>query len=246
MADVAKAGTATTVDISPFSTDSSAAQRLAAGQALVQSLHRYGFVKVTGHGFVKEDIDEALAWIKKMFDLPVSDKMKAPHPPGRFPHRGYSGVGQEKVYSQDELATHDANGDVSQSLRKILDFKVRPPFYTMNCCYNRFYTENLTSLQESYEIGSEEDSVQKNIWLPDEVLPNFRSYMDGLYRKLAGLSEVVLDAIGVGLGLEGDAYSALMQLKQDYQLRLLHYPAISKQKLQDELLTRLPPHKDWW
>ncbi|EMR70866.1 putative thymine dioxygenase protein [Eutypa lata UCREL1] len=199
-------------------------ERLKAGRALVEALHSFGFVKVVGHGLSTQEIGEALGWTKKLFDLPYEDKMRAPHPPGPMPHRGYSGIGKEKVYSKDDLEANSAEGDVGKVLRKISDFK-----------------------QESYEIGSEDDPVQQNIWLPNDVLPNFRSYMTGLYERLSGVSKVLLDAIGVGLGLEGDEYTALMDLISDShcQLRLLHYPPVEKKKLQNELLARLPAHTDW-
>lgn len=93
-----------TVDISPLLTEASDSladlELLRAGQALVRALHTLGFVKVTGHGIEKHEIETALAWSKKLFDLPYEDKMKAPHPPGNMPHRGYSGIGREKVIPQ--------------------------------------------------------------------------------------------------------------------------------------------------
>jgi isopenicillin N synthase-like dioxygenase len=70
--------------------------------------------------------------------------------------------------------------------------------------------------------------------------------MAALYEKLAALSKVVLDAIGVGLRLKGEEHAALLGLKQDYQLRLLHYPAINREKIQNEMIARLPEHNDWW
>lgn len=116
-----------TVNISAFTTESATyAQRTDAAKALVEALHSFGFTKVIGHGLSKEEIDEALDWAKRLFDLPYEDKMKAPHPEARMPHRGYSGVGQEKVYSQDEIAKHGGNDgeNAGESLRKITDFKV--------------------------------------------------------------------------------------------------------------------------
>jgi isopenicillin N synthase-like dioxygenase len=126
MAHAAQAPSVTTVDVSPFVDPSAGdSQRLVAGRALVEALHRYGFVKVTGHGITTAEVREALGWIKKLFDLPYDEKMKAPHPPGPFPHRGYSGIGREKVYSQAEILAHADSEDVGKSLRKITDFKVR-------------------------------------------------------------------------------------------------------------------------
>lgn len=238
-----------TVDLSPFFTETSRtlpdSERLKAGRALVEALHSFGFVKVVGHGLSTQEIGEALGWTKKLFDLPYEDKMRAPHPPGPMPHRGYSGIGKEKVYSKDDLEANSAEGDVGKVLRKISDFKVGR--LTPSTKSPLFYPQVLTKWQESYEIGSEDDPVQQNIWLPNDVLPNFRSYMTGLYGRLSGVSKVLLDAIGVGLGLEGDEYTTLMGLISDShcQLRLLHYPPIEKKKLQNELLARLPAHTDW-
>ena len=103
--------------------------------------------------------------------------------------------------------------------------------------------------QESYEIGSENDPVQQNIWLPEDVLPGFRNYETLLYRRLAGISKTLLGIISAGLGLGdgGNAALALGELMSDRhcQLRLLHYPAVSKLQLQKQLLARLPPHRDW-
>ena len=158
-----------------------------------------------------------------------------------MPHRGYSGFGKEKVYSQDDVARHDGDGDVGKQLRKISDYKV---------CLSgpRSISRRRSKIgQESYEIGSEYDDQQQNIWLPEDTLPEFRAYMNALYDKLADVGKVVLEAFAVGLGLNADERTALMDLDSERhsQLRLLHYPALSKEKLQSELLARLPAHTDW-
>jgi hypothetical protein len=59
-----------------------------------------------------------------LFALSVANKMKAPHPPGSIPHRGYSDISLEKVYNPKEVAENTANSDVGSELRKISDFKV--------------------------------------------------------------------------------------------------------------------------
>jgi isopenicillin N synthase-like dioxygenase len=243
------ARTIATVDLSPFTEkfrhSFQDSERLKAGRALVEACHSLGFVKITGHGVTKQEIDEAFAWTKRLFDLPYAEKMKAPHPAGNMPHRGYSGLGQEKVYSKADMENHAANGNIGKEIRKISDFKVinlqKQPHKEAS------YIWVLTRSQESYEIGSEYDDQQQNIWLPDDVLPQFRSYMTSLYERLAGVGTAVLGAIGVGLGLDAEAHAALMQLlsERHSQLRLLHYPAISKEKLQNELFARLPSHTDW-
>lgn len=71
--------------------------------------------------------------------------------------------------------------------------------------------------------------------------------MTCLYERLAGVGNVILSAIGVGLGLDGGELAALMKLDSERhsQLRLLHYPAISKEKVSNEVFARLPAHTDW-
>lgn len=87
-----------------------------AAKALVQALHGFGFTKIVGHGLSLEEINEALAWAKKLFKLPYEEKLKAPHPPESMPHRGYSAIGKEKVY--------DFGNEDGREQRKISDFKV--------------------------------------------------------------------------------------------------------------------------
>lgn len=109
-----------TIDISPFTSPTATDDgRLGASQALVRALHRQGYVKIKGHGFAKQEIDEAISWNEKLFGLSTEEKMKAPHPPSNKHHRGYSGISQEKVYTQADL---DREG--SEALRTISDYKV--------------------------------------------------------------------------------------------------------------------------
>ena len=194
-----------TIDFAPFTSPSfhSPASRLLASTALVTALHRYGFTKITNHGLSPSEVSSAFTWNQRLFSLPHASKMQAPHPPGPFPHRGYSG--------------------------RIPDGE----------------------LKESYETGSEEDDQQENIWLPEETLPGFRAYANGLYERMAGVAEVVLTAIAVGLGLDEGEKKALMELasRRHSQLRFMHYPAVEGGRVQseegEEERRRLAAHNDW-
>ncbi|KAK0655737.1 hypothetical protein B0T16DRAFT_499786, partial [Cercophora newfieldiana] len=187
------------------------AHRLKTARDLVATLRRFGFVNITGHGLTKDETADMFSWSRKLFDLPVEEKMKAPHPDGPMPHRGYSGIGKEKVYARGEKG------------------------------------EGAREMKESYEIGSQHDDQQQNIWLPNDVLPGFQPYMSSLYERLAAIGDIILDAIGVGLSLDSEEHAALMQMasKQHSQLRLLHYPAISREEMQRGGILRLTPHTDW-
>ena len=56
-----------------------------------------GFVYLKNHGVPSDMVNECFTWSKRFFDLPLSTKMLAPHPPGGSHHRGYSAPGVEKV-----------------------------------------------------------------------------------------------------------------------------------------------------
>ncbi|KUL90404.1 hypothetical protein ZTR_01981 [Talaromyces verruculosus] len=101
---------------------------------------------------------------------------------------------------------------------------------------------------ESYEIGSDENLIQYNIWLPDDVYPEFRSFTTHLFWELNKTTNAILDALIMSLKLtekEAEAVRAL-HTGHDNQLRLLHYPSISSEMLANEKdIGRLGVHTDW-
>ncbi|KAK5663403.1 hypothetical protein OQA88_3832 [Cercophora sp. LCS_1] len=211
-----------TISLSPFTTPTSSPdERLQSARSLVTALHTHGFAYITGHGLTQAETAEAFHWAKRLFDLPLSEKMKAPHPEAAMPHRGYSGIGKEKVYSRAEV--DGQGGDVEGELRRVVDFK------------------------ENYEVGSEHDDQQANIWLPESVLPGFRTYMAGLYARLCAVGQTVLDAIGEGLDLSPEELAEFRGLNSPHhsQLRMLHYPGFGRNKPESESFTRCPAHCDW-
>ena len=52
----------------------------------------------------------------------MEDKMKAPHPEGWTPHRGYSAAGREKAYTKEDMEAADE--EHRRTMRKIVDWKV--------------------------------------------------------------------------------------------------------------------------
>lgn len=112
------------VDVAPiFDSQSNSQQRQEAASALTDACHRYGFVAITGHNVSPKHLRKAFDTLKTLFALPREDKMKAPHPAGAVPHRGYSAPGREKV-SMKERAK-----DSTTEVRKIADFKVSAPIF---------------------------------------------------------------------------------------------------------------------
>jgi len=79
---------------------------------------------------------------KRFFALSESEKQIARRPPDRSNHRGYSGVGNEKVRER-------------------------------------------ICMKESFDVGNPNDKGQPNLWLPEELLPDFREFMDDFFQVQA-------------------------------------------------------------
>ncbi|MCJ1285324.1 hypothetical protein MMC26_004664 [Xylographa opegraphella] len=210
------------VDLSSFLTGGPVHQQQAADQ-LAKACRDLGFVAITGHGVSNELLQEAFDWSRKLFELSHEEKMKAPHPASSIPHRGYSPPGLEKVYSKNLCDGDDVEANQKNSLRKVADFK------------------------ESYEIGSEENPSQPNIWLPEAILPGYRKFMLHFYWELNKSAQMILQAISHGLHLEEKDLTDLLHLHpgQNNQLRLLHYPPVPAELLENQIVARMPAHTDW-
>lgn len=117
-------------------------------------------------------INSNLSQSAKFFALPEETKMKAPHPPEGWWHRGYSGIGREKVshmvFDSDELA----------KLRQVPDIK------------------------ESFEMGREDSEKLPNIWLPESELPGFRAFFNDFYGRCNKLELDILRALAIGMDLD--------------------------------------------
>lgn len=187
---------------------------------LAEACRRVGFVYVINHGVPDTLLDEAFSWSKKLFDLPEEKKMLAPHPPGPNVHRGYSWPGLEKVSQYIHQDGVDSDEE-DQQLRQVQDCK------------------------ESYEIGSETCTSQPNQWLPEDVLPGFRSFTTGFYWKCFGTAKELLKAIAIGIGLDDEEFLLRFHSGENNQLRLLHYPPVERDKLSSNAIARMPAHSDW-
>ncbi|KAL8283650.1 hypothetical protein RQP46_005445 [Phenoliferia psychrophenolica] len=105
------------------------------GEELYTACRDVGFVYLKG-AFDDERVKEMFEWSRKFFELPDEVKNKAPHPPEGWKHRGYSGVGLEKISKVDAV-----NKGEAQPLDSLPDFK------------------------ESFDFGTEGDPTLENVWL---------------------------------------------------------------------------------
>ena len=106
------------------------ARRRETARVLAECCHLHGCVGVTGHGVPGELLERAFDVSRRLFDLPLEDKLKAPHPEGMTPHRGYSEVGREQAGAKGAWDTDDR--EIKDKLLKTVDYKVR--FFQRGFC----------------------------------------------------------------------------------------------------------------
>ena len=115
------------VDISAFTTGGDLESRRRTARELATACHPHGCISLTGHGVPPELLRETFAVTKRLFDLPLEDKMKAPHPDGYIPHRGYSGIGKEQASGKAGVETNDEVH--KRALKSMVDYKVCFPLW---------------------------------------------------------------------------------------------------------------------
>ncbi|EKG16424.1 hypothetical protein MPH_06393 [Macrophomina phaseolina MS6] len=205
------------VDFGPFYTGDDAVKK-AVAERLDEALHTVGFVYLKNHGVPQEKVDKAFEWgqSKRFFALPTDVKMLAPHPPGGSHHRGYSGLGIEKV------SQHVFDEEALTALREVPDVK------------------------ESYETGNTTDERQPNIWLPDDALPGFRAYMEAFFEDCAAMTHTLLRVLALSLSLPSAEYLSAAHSTSPFQLRLLHYPPVPVRALTTHRThSRIGAHSDF-
>ncbi|KAF2483460.1 thymine dioxygenase [Neohortaea acidophila] len=207
------------VDFSKWIHGKNQADRLVVARQITDACRSVGFVYLTNHGLSQDRVDETFTISKQMFALPLEDKMKAPHPPGSAHHRGYSAPGSEQVSKSN---ADDASRPAGT-----------PPAAAVKEC------------KESYEIGSEEDAEQPNIWLPEDTLPGFRQTTIAFYWACHELATAVLHALSLGIGLQEEALLTQYHTGHHNQLRLLHYPPVPAAEVESGSAARMPPHADF-
>lgn len=204
------------VDFAQWTNTTDTAKRLPVAKALVSACQQVGFVYIINHGLSPKSIDKAFETSKRLFALSHETKMQAPHPDGPAVHRGYSCPGLEKV---SQYAGGEAS--VGEQLRGVVDCK------------------------ESYEIGSEENVEQPNVWPPEQTLPGFKQDTLAFYWECNEVAQTILQALAVGIGLDDPAHLIGHHSGHNNQLRLLHYPPVAAADLESQKVARMPAHSDW-
>ncbi|KAL9131691.1 MAG: hypothetical protein Q9217_000432 [Psora testacea] len=207
------------VDFAAWHTNTDIDDKKAVAAKVVEACRTVGFVYIINHTVSPEMLAEAFEMSKRLFDLPQEKKMLAPHPPGFTIHRGYSWPGLEKV---SNAMGDEEDRDLATNLRKVSDIKVT---------------------SKTWRI--EENLDQPNVWLPDDVLPGFRTFMTEFYWECHRAAEGILSAMALGIGLSDEQYFRPSHPGHNNQLRLLHYPPIPAALLEEQSTSRMDAHSDW-
>lgn len=139
-----------------------------------------GFLYLTNSGISVPELDEVFAQSKKYFELPISEKAKAPNNNPEV-NRGYSGMGVEKVSN-----VFDENG--------IAALRTQEP-------------DVKESLEIGSEPGDYPEKQDINIW--PEHLEGFKEKMTWFYKRCDDLHHKLLSAIAEGLGIQRDFFRTI-------------------------------------
>lgn len=98
--------------------------------------------------------------------------------------------------------------------------------------------------KESMEIGRDWDATWKNRWPQEGAAPGFRETMLQFFQTCHDLHTLVMRAIAIGLDLDEMFFEDKIH-EQYHNLRLLNYPPIRRQLLQQEGQARAGAHSDY-
>ena len=87
--------------------------------------------------------------------------------------------------------------------------------------------------------------TQPNQWIPEDTLPEFRAFMNRFYWECFRVGGEILQALAVGLGLDDENHLLRKHSGHNNQLRLLHYPPVPAEALEQQRAARCPAHTDW-
>ena len=92
-------------------------------------------------------------------------------------------------------------------------------------------------------MGSDENKDELNIWIPEHVLPGFRTFATNFYWECWGVAEKVLQALALGLGLQQNFLSHFHSGHRN-ELTMRHYPSVHRCEFESKEKARLGAHSD--
>ncbi|KAL9006071.1 MAG: hypothetical protein Q9188_001198 [Gyalolechia gomerana] len=99
--------------------------------------------------------------------------------------------------------------------------------------------------QEDFDQGSAKDLAYPNKWPHELVMPGFRGFMESWYEKMEQVAARLMEALEHAFQLApGSFLDRMTHEKNASEARLLHYPAIEIQEINQGAVSRIWPHFD--
>ncbi|KAK7417265.1 hypothetical protein QQX98_004699 [Neonectria punicea] len=208
------------IDFAVLNSPSHGREREAALAELDKGFQTRGFVYLKNHSVPQEMVDEAFAWGRKLFALPLEVKLKAKHPASGAPegHRGYAGEGightTQMIFDEE----------------KIEKAKTTSP-----------------ERKETFEMGNPfpESGAAPNIWIPEADLPGFRAFQERWWAECIKLQQSLLVCLGEVLQLEDKQLLCKQQDRNDGHMSIMYYPSMPIAPLHSRRQRRLNAHTDY-
>jgi isopenicillin N synthase-like dioxygenase len=99
-------------------------------------------------------------------------------------------------------------------------------------------------IQEHFDCGPPGDQEFPNVYPSEEALPGFQEFIERYYEFAQRLSLDIMRACEVGFDMPNNALVGRCQPAAS-ELRLLHYPPVSVERLNNGTIKRAWPHTDF-
>ncbi|KAJ5884031.1 gibberellin 20-oxidase [Penicillium subrubescens] len=191
-------------------------QRQQAAKKLVDSFVNHGFVRLKNHGISRDFVQQIWEWDRAFFQLPDDVKMKIVHHPGSDLQRGWSRKGTETT-----SRLRKENAETSPKGKgELLDEK------------------------EHFDCGPRGDTEFPNKFPSEEDLPGFKAFIEQYFDLVQDVSLDIMRACEVGFKMPENSLVDRC-IPAASELRLLHYPPVSLERLQTGTIKRAWPHTDF-
>ena len=100
-------------------------------------------------------------------------------------------------------------------------------------------------IKEGFDSGNPHDDEQPNQWPCKETLPGFREFMERFFHECSKLVQHLLDALSTALNLHPTDSLANSHSASQFNMTLLHYPALPTRDLLTGTHTRIPADSDF-
>ncbi|KND91125.1 putative 2-oxoglutarate/Fe(II)-dependent dioxygenase [Tolypocladium ophioglossoides CBS 100239] len=195
------------------------AEQHAAVDQLDAAFRECGFVYICNHAIEPERVDQAFGWSRRFFAQSSETKELITHPPSGDidDNRGWAKTGQGHTVQM----VFDA--DEAEAFR-----------------------QNNPDCKETLELGNPfSDKVPPNKWIPEHLLPGFRSFVESWWTDCAALSHCLYRSLGKALQIRDSDHFSHMHSENDCHMTWNFYPSMPLNGFHSPEAKRLNEHTDF-